>query len=74
MQILEWIEWALNPLQPTLNATLSTREKNDYSKVIYACDWNHQPSDTSEHQRKTTTWKTDFLFSVLASQVMTTEF
>lgn len=47
----------------------STREKNGYSTVIYACDRSGQPPKSSvERQRKTATRKTGCPFSVLAKE------
>jgi hypothetical protein len=46
----------------------STREKNDYLSVIFACDRSRQLPFEGMHKWQTTTRMTEYLFSVLAKK------
>jgi len=47
----------------------STKEKNGTLRVIYACDRSrHPPSGSLKRQRRTTTRRTNCLFSILAKE------
>ena len=46
----------------------SSRERNGYLKIFYACDRSRRPPSSGERQKKTTTRMTNCPFSILAKE------